>query len=372
MTRGLRSTALILAAWAAMAASAQAQYYPAGYGRYGWGGWGGGGFGGSTYGGDVARGLGVMAAGAGVYNQQTAIANSINTQTAIEFNQYMFLSQMEANARYQQTLINRQNLRNETAATIHNRLRNNPTPSDVASGDALNVVYDELSNPNVYTKVLKGAKATVPGTLVRDIPFQYATEAITVSVDDLTKRGAPASLRTEAFEPERSEMRAIVQELRKENQEKGAYDRATLEKAEEKLLVLLKKVDQVYKKNSPDWTEAHKFLKAAYGLCRMLETPAIDVLLAGVEKRPEASLGELLSFMQSYNLRFGATKTPRQKEIYKTLYPMLVSLRDESIGKEPPPPVASNVGPEHAKAFFEGMDVKDVTKKVPPPPSPGK
>ena len=117
--------------------------------------------------------------GAGVYNQQTAIATSINAQTAMQFNQYMYLSQMETNQRYHQHLAAKKKLVNETAATVYNRLRNNPDPSDINSGDALNVVYDELSNPNVYAKVLKGAKATVQGSLIRDIPFQYATEAIT-------------------------------------------------------------------------------------------------------------------------------------------------------------------------------------------------
>lgn len=33
------------------------------------------------------------------------------------------------------------------------------------------------------------------------------------------------------------------------------------------------------------------------GLTRMLETPAIDVLPAGVENRPDTNLGELLTFM---------------------------------------------------------------------------
>ena len=325
MMRGVRLIVLLLAAWAASPGPVQAQFYPAGYGGFGWGGWGGGG--GQTYTGDVARGLGQMAAGVGVYNQQTAIATSINAQTAMQFNQYMFQSQMEANQRQHQALAARQRLSNETAATIYDRLRNHPDQSDINSGNALNVVYDELSNPQVYAKVLKGAKVTVPGTLVRDIPFQYASEAITTSVDDLTQKGAPASLRTNDFEPERSEMRAIVQELRTQNQEKGTYERATLEQAQAKILALLKKVDKVYKRNSREWTDSTMFLKAAYGLSRMMETPAIELLLAGVEKRPEATLGELLNFMPSFNLRFGSAKTARQREVYQTLYPKLVALR---------------------------------------------
>ena len=37
--------------------------------------------------------------------------------------------------------------------------------------------------------------------------------------------------------------------------------------------------------------EADKFLKAIHGLVVMLKTPAIGDLVAGVDKRPDASLG---------------------------------------------------------------------------------
>ena len=44
----------------------------------------------------VARGLGYFDMGAGIYNRETAIARSINTDTAIRWNQYVYLSQKEA------------------------------------------------------------------------------------------------------------------------------------------------------------------------------------------------------------------------------------------------------------------------------------
>jgi hypothetical protein len=59
----------------------------------------------------------------------------------------------------------------------------------------------------------------------------------------------------------------------------------------------------------------------------MLETPAIDVLLAGVEERPDTTLGDLLTFMKVFHLRFGVAQSPRQKEVYNAIYPLLVQLR---------------------------------------------
>ena len=46
----------------------------------------------------------------------------------------------------------------------------------------------------------------------------------------------------------------------------------------------------------------------------MLETPAINILLAGVENRPEHHLGDLLTFMESFNLRFGVRALRGSKE----------------------------------------------------------
>src|SRR6185437_1421945 len=75
--KGLRDLAALAVALAAVqGGAAWAQYgrymYPRGYGGYGWGGWGGG----ETVQGSIARGMGAYAAGAGYYNQQTAVANS--------------------------------------------------------------------------------------------------------------------------------------------------------------------------------------------------------------------------------------------------------------------------------------------------------
>ncbi len=94
----LRAHRLLILGAAALLAppalEARSQYYP--YGQ----GWGGGGFGGwgggDTIQGSVARGMGAFAAGAGVYNLDTAQANSINANTLMGINQYMYLSSMEA------------------------------------------------------------------------------------------------------------------------------------------------------------------------------------------------------------------------------------------------------------------------------------
>ena len=77
---------------ASLPGAARAQYgYPGGYGGYGWGGWG------STIQGSTAAGLGYFNMGRGAYNEQTAVARSINNDTYLRWNQYMYLSQQHAN-----------------------------------------------------------------------------------------------------------------------------------------------------------------------------------------------------------------------------------------------------------------------------------
>ncbi len=49
----------------------------------------------------------------------------------------------------------------------------------------------------------------------------------------------------------------------------------------------------------------------------MLETPAVDLVLAGVENRSDATLGDLLEFVNAFNLRFGVASKPQQQQVYR-------------------------------------------------------
>ena len=76
--------------------------------------------------------MGVLAAGAGEYNQETAVARSVNADTAMRWNQYMYQSQLEANRRYQQRMAREKYGNDQAREQIADRLRNNPDASDIA------------------------------------------------------------------------------------------------------------------------------------------------------------------------------------------------------------------------------------------------
>ena len=360
--------AVAIALGAAHGASARAQYgyYPHGYGGYGWGGWGGA----QTPQGNMARGMGAYAAGAGYYNQSTAVARSINADTTMRFNEYVYQSSVEANRQYQKRLAANKASNIQAYDEIQARLRDHPQPRDIYMGDALNVAVDEIEDPRVYSKTLQRAGVKLGGQLIRDIPFRYAPGAITVSIRRLTEDPPPAALMTDDFAEDRAAFKGLGKELHRDLDLGEKPNPATVKKALAVINGAEAKADRVLPRNTKDRNEVDKYLKALHGLIGMLDTPALDILLAGVEKHPEASLGDLLGFMSAYNLRFGEATTPAQRSAYNSLYPKLVELRDEvAPALAGAPPVKSQgaaVGD-----FFSGMDYQDLQKKAPPPPQPG-
>lgn len=361
----------MLAVLAMPATAANAQYfYPGGYGGWGWNGWGGGG---ETVQGSVARGLGMFAAGAGVYNEKTAVATSINADTAMRWNQYLWQSQQEANRRYHAKLARDRQGNTQAREAIANRLRNNPEPGDITRGDALNVALDEVLNPRVYVRGLKAAGTKVAGASIRDIPFQYASAAITTSVAQLTQGGPPDALKGEAFAADRETLKSLAAEIRKQNEEEGKFDPASLQKARDVIHGMREKVEATMPRGTRQRTESERYLKALFGLTKLLETPAVDVLLAGVENRPNTTLGDLVSFMSAFNLRFGVASTPRQRAVYESLYPLLVTLRDEASASIASTTTAAETGTaDHPADFFAGMPLEHLDPKtskatIPPP-----
>ena len=152
--------------------------------------------------------------------------------------------------------------------------------------------------------------------------------------------------------------------MRKEGDETGTLKPETIQKAKDQILATKAKVEATFARNTPDRVAADKYIKALYGFVKMLETPAMNVLLAGVEKHPDASLGDLMQFMANFNLRFGAAQTPQQKEAYRLIYGMLIQLRSDIVpsqgSTDPQPPAA---GFEAPVAAFDKMNFDQIDGK---------
>jgi len=333
------SIVLGIAGWLALAPGvARAQYgYPAGYGGYGWGGWG------STPQGSIARGLGYFNMGRGAYNEDTAVARSINTDTVMRWNQYAYLSHQTALNSYQQHLRAERNNINRARAEIQDRLRNHPSTRDITDSDALNVLLEDLLNPTRMGASLSRIKTPVRPELIQDIPFKVASEGITICLDQMTmKEQWPLALRVDDLKPEREGLREAVQ-VALEQDKAGDLEPATVEAVQTAIDRFRLKFAQLVPPTSPDYVPAHDTIKAMAGLAKMLYSPKVEEILAELEDYQGTTLGELLMFMQAFNLRFAAANSFRQRRIYLKLYPMLA---EQANG-----PLAASAGGQTAQAI---------------------
>lgn len=367
-----RSTIRLLLAGLAVAAagmSASAQYYPPGVG--GWGGWGA-----TTVGGDTARGAGAFAAGAGYYNESTAQARSINADTTMRVNEYMWESQQVANQKYYQTMSRRQKLVNETAKSTYDRLRNHPEDRDIRNGDALNVLFDELTDPKLYREAIQiAAKMPIPSQLVKNVKLRYASHGISISLNELNRRGVPSWLRTNPdIDAERKAAREAIEKAKASADETGEMDPDAVQKVQDAVTALQAKVKDVMAKNDPARGEVDNFLKALLGLTKMLQQGDIGPYLKELDTVSTTSLGHLISFMHTFNLRFGAASKPDSIQpgaAYSELYPVLMDLRAKvkAQGTDPLAVTLDESDVKKAPAFFSGLPEKAVTP--PRPPAPG-
>jgi hypothetical protein len=158
---------------------------------------------GSTPGGDMARGAGIFNMGAGLYNYYTAAADSINADTWMRLNEYVFQSVRAAAARYAERRAREIASNKEHYEKHLKQLLDNPEHADVERGDALNSLYDKLIDPRNET-ALRLSKVHLYADHVRGIPFLFAQRDATISLQRLTARGKwPVGLRGDALARDR-------------------------------------------------------------------------------------------------------------------------------------------------------------------------
>jgi hypothetical protein len=370
MHRGRTLAFVIIMLFPALAGQAEAQwgygYYPYGYGGYGWGGWG------ATAQGDIARGLAYFNMGAGIYNRETAIARSIDTDTAIRWNQYVYLSQQEATRAYfarRNAAIARD--KNAYDALVK-RIQEHPTASDVESGDALNAALDQLSDPRIHSSALRMADAPISAQMIRDIPFRNAAEAATFSLSQLKAAAQwPAVLLEPRFAEERAEFETLVEEARRDSLDDGQVAPGVLSRIRRVITRLKDKLAAKPLEDSAENQEALRFIKTVTAFVRLLEKPEIDQVLAELNRIDKTTIGNLLAFMHTFNLRFAPATTARQRQVYAELYPILGQTRDRILREARlDESTASKENKGKLNDFFSAMDLEHIEgkKKAPPPP----
>jgi hypothetical protein len=343
--------------------TAHAQYYyPAGegYGGYGFGGWG------QTVQGSIAAGMGAFAQGAGQYNYETSVARSINANTAMQWNNYVWAAQHSLNVEHAARLKQERKDLNTRADAIQQRIRDNPTEVDIDRGDALNAVLEQLT----YPKVLEGsglARATgqISAETIKQIPFRYAPEMAVICVEGL-RNNIPDLLMSDEVKPEREAFAANVKKGLAQIKAGEEVSPETVEAVRSTGKALWTKVEKgLPNASSVEREKALTYLRNLKAYLKMLKSPDFDRALRDLDKYKSTTVGNLLAFMHTYNLRFGPAKTQEQVALYRKLYPMLRSDRDRilsMLGSSAAAPTAGDpsllTNPPPPPGIFHGVEDK--------------
>jgi len=343
--RGLGVVLGLILGWG-LTPTADAQwYYPGGYGGYGWGGWG------ADPASGYMAGLGSYARGQGVYEVQDAKAQAINLETMLKWNKALRARQREVRAEQDKEDAQR-------GADLNARATRQALEDGTTLNNLLAQIYDFDPGAVKSTR----ARTVLGSNAIREIPFAWDTEAITICIDQMTGQGGlPASLTDARFLDERNALREAVEATIKEDA-KGNVSPAT----KKRLLKAIEAFRARFVKTVPDfdtsYPDAEQYFITLGSLTRLLHDQSMQKILAELGTTKEVPVGELIAFMHSYNLRFAPTTTDRQVEIYRGLAQLLTQvLNDVSVAPAPAPPTPDPDGKglqSAAKAAFKGMGWK--------------
>jgi len=325
--------------------------------QWGFDGWGWMGWGGETPEGAALRGAGQFAMGAGIYNLASAKANAIDADTAMRFNDYVAQVTRES-AMIHAARVDQRIARNRSLYDARQKqLRDNPERHDIDNGDALNAAVADLSDPRIGSSALRAAKAPLPASLIAEIPFLNGAERVTLMLDHLRESTKWSDVfEGERFSADQKKFEDLVARMRSEAYD-GDLSPRILGEARSFLTDLRAKLDAQPLKDPGHQKEAMRFLTACTSMVGLLEKPNIRPALLELGKIQNTMIGNLLGFMNAYNLRFGPATTPRQRENYSRLFEILDQTRDQIVAEaklDSTPAPATN--PTSATEFFQGLD----------------
>jgi hypothetical protein len=311
--------------------------------------------------------------GAGMFNLNTAQANNIDAQTAMKWNDYVAQITHES-ARLSAARVDRRLTRNRALYDARQQqLRDNPGRREIENGDALNVAVEDLSDPRLGRSVLRAANIPVPATLIAPVPFVYASERITLMLDDLrTSVKWPDVFDDQRFADDKKTFDDLVTRIRGESNE-GDVSPRLLRDAKGFLQGLRAKVEAQPLKDPDHQKQTLRFLTACTSLLGLLEKPNIRPALLELKRVQDTVVGNLLGFMHAYNLRFGPATTPEQRQAYNQLFEILDRTRDQILAEAKLGPTAPGTADSKAATdFFQDLDRGRTSKgESPRPPQPG-
>jgi hypothetical protein len=296
-----------------LAVDAGAQwFYPGGYGNYGMSRWG------QDPASGYMAGLGSFARGAGEYQLEKAKADAINEETMVKWNKALRARQKALREEQEKEAAKREGEREARVARL-----------DLRDGTTLNKLLFEIYDFDPATVKSARAKTPLSASVIREIPLEWDSEAISTCIDQMTgKDSLPLPLMDAKYLAERNALRAAVEPALEEDA-KGTVSAASRKRIKEAVANFRAK----FLKNSSDfqvgYQDALDYFTTLASLIPLLNDPSMKEFIAKVEDNESTTIGRAIAFMNSHNLRFGPATSDRQIAIYRELVPILTAVRDD-------------------------------------------
>jgi len=325
-----------------LASNALAQWnYPGGYGGYGMSQWG------ADPGAGYMAGLGSYARGQGVYQVEKAKADSINVDTMVKWNKAL---------RARQAALREDNRKKAIKQDAEREVR--VEELNLKDGTTLNNLLFQILDSDPASLKSGRAKTALSPSAIREIPFEWDSEAVTSCIDQMTgKDSLPGPLMDSKYVEERNALHAAVVPALEEDA-KGTVSIATCKRINDAVTKFRTK----FKNNSADfeagYQDALDYFTTMASLTRLLNDPSMKAFLARLDDNEERTVGDLVCFMNSHNLRFGAATSDRQVGIYTRLVPILTEIRDKLASENVTPSTPDRTGEglkSAAKQAFKAM-----------------
>ena len=276
----------------------------------------------------------------GIYNLETAKADSINLDTGIRWNEYLAAVSAESTRAYVARKRAFAAEEKEFYKQNRERIKTNPEAREVANGEALNRILEKLQNPNLADSVFRSERMQVPlpADLVRHILFSLAEKGQQFSMARLSLRGK--SNWSVAFQDKQFDYvkRAYAAALDKALEEAidGRMQKATIEVLEKKADDLLKRLNEVYEPiNDTRYIEGVKCVKELKNIAQQLKHTKIEQAIGDIDKYSGTTVFDLKVFMSNHNLRFGAANRTEEAEVFGALYELMVAQYEKVKGSNP-------------------------------------
>jgi hypothetical protein len=325
-----------------LASHARAQFiFPGGYGGYGMSQWG------ANPSAGYMAGLGSFARGQGAYLLDKAQADAINVDTMAKWNKALRARQLAVREERQKVEAQRDSAREQRVERMN-----------LIDGITLNRLLAQIFDIDPTAVRTGRANAPISMRAIRDIPFERDSEAISLCLDQMTgKTSLPARLMAPTYSEERDAVHAAVHAALEEDA-KGAVSMDTVKRINEAVAEFRAK----FRKNTtgfgPDYDDAMTYFTTVASLSRMLNDPSMKQFLEKLANNEDRTVGDLIAFMDAFNLRFGRATSERQVEIYTRLVPILTAVRDSvrTLDFTPSPPDRTGEGLDAAaKEAFKPM-----------------